>query len=174
MYAPVLFGAALTYLFQKISYKTWGYFLQVGRGFLVYDGILLILLGGEIVSSKQLLLITLLHHVIILGATYYRGYDGLLAQGFLSELTIPLLYYVWYLGKWRLTETFLFRFLSMATLVFFFGLRVVNFSYFLVYLVMKKSALSSTKSGLAIVGMGLLTLMNYYWFYCLVLKFLPY
>ena len=169
-YAPLLFGAAWAHIFHKVSYKIWGHFLEIARGFLLYDAILLMLYSGEIASSKQLLLITLLHHLIIFVATYYRRYDALLAQGFLSELTIPLLYYVWYLGKWGLTQTAFFSFLAMSTLSLFLVLRVVSFSYFLVYLVIKKNSFSGKRDVLAILGMSLLTVMNYYWFYCLALK----
>ena len=118
----------------------------------------------DLVYQEFDLLNVYLHHSALLYVSFLTGdYERQLAWGLLSELTNLPLYTTWYLIKTDRQHTRAYQYAAGTTLVSFFFLRIVMFTG----LFLRHYA---TVPVSAVGFFGLITGMNYYWYYKLLQK----
>ncbi|MEM9737778.1 MAG: TLC domain-containing protein [Bacteroidota bacterium] len=150
---------------DTISAVAWQLMLNVTRGFLLSDTVLMLLYPT--VTSNIWLDVT--HHVILFWITLY-AYKGQknMALGLIAEITLVPLYFSWYMLKWSMQGSTLFIIVAIITLLSYFFLRIGVFSYLLVKL---WKQYINQENGIGILQLIIffpIILMNYLWFYRLL------
>lgn len=114
-------------------------------------------------DNTQEVLTTIFHHFTFAFLTmkYAPIYPMIAAQGYLSEISNPYLHYsfILYSTNEHRLYPYLFKFCGVATLVFFFIFRVLNFTHLGCTIIMNN--LFGNVGNLITFGMMVL---NYYWF----------
>lgn len=156
---------ALLYFRKNISLLTWYKCLSFSIGYFIFD--LSRHFSTETIAPTTLLE-PCIHHTITLVVivSYLNKYPILSAKGFFSELTTPLLYTSWVMLKSGYAQTVYFKVLAVCLLLSFALLRVYNFTSIIRELYLKKA------TSLELAGFSGIVLINYYWFFRLLHKWI--
>ena len=161
LHAGILCAVSAAFLGGKMSISAWETVQAIPAGYLLHDTF-------RMMTSTALFdPVAIVHHAIFFSCAVWfaKPHAALVAQGYLSELSVPPLYTCWVMVHTSATpqNRATFRALAAATLGLFFVVRVVNFPY-LAYQGFRKIGWA-TGAGLAV-----LTVMNWYWFWRLLCK----
>lgn len=161
LHALSIVPIAFLYLCKVISLATWRKAIGISLGYFLF--VSLVLMIGN--SLKDIILHGLHHFIILYILIFYvKRYPLLVAQGLLSELTAPFLYFSWFLIKSGHQQTVLFYIFAGLTIIAWACMRVVNFTYIYRRLYRRKAPL------IEYIGFSPVLFMNYYWFFKLVEK----
>lgn len=117
---------SVKYLHDYMTTDVFLNYLEMTKGYLIYDTLMLIILRKEVADLK----VILLHHVIFFIALHSElcyEYPIVAATGLYSEVTNLFLYFGWYLVKIRRDNSILFIVNGLILLILFFVYRVLTF-----------------------------------------------
>ncbi|MEM9737779.1 MAG: TLC domain-containing protein [Bacteroidota bacterium] len=167
LHAVIAFTSALLFLTHTITSKAWDTLMNASRAYVLYD-IGLMLLYPATSSSIQL---DVSHHMILFFIMLFTfRHARYIAMGLLCEITQIPFYISWYLLKWDMDSTMLFKIFAFLTLLICFIFRVCLFSYIIYRLIRDYVYDKELITIPEILTFVPIACMNYYWFYLLVQK----
>lgn len=172
VHASILGGVVSLYLLDMVSYIWLENVFRFSIGYLLAD---IIYLFDDTINYDLSIVYTMLmiiHHILTIN---YENIifiidDNLvvlaryiLARFFLAELALIPLNYSWYLINTKQEKTLKFTFASSFTVISYFVFRVINFTELFYQLYMLEHYFY------LFIGLPI-GIMNYYWFYKLIMK----
>ena len=157
------FLSAFLYLRRYIERGTWHKLLSFSIGYFIFDII------RELIVTHTFTFATITevygHHLLLLAIiiSCFKKYTDLMARGFLSELTNPILYVSWFLIKAKQQDTLLAKVTGVCLLFGFAIARIYNFTK--IYLDSREE--DNTMETAFFIPM---IVVNYYWFYLILKK----
>ncbi|MEM7361949.1 MAG: TLC domain-containing protein [Bacteroidota bacterium] len=162
LHGLLIVPSAMLYLTDRISLSTWRKLIGISIGYFFIDTVLFPLYMTNVRDFVQFGI----HHLILLFVivAYFNARPKLIAQGLLSEMTLPFLYACKFLIKIEKTDIMLYKFVAVMTILTWVFSRVISFAH-IYYQLYKKGAPYMEYAIFAPV-----VLMNYYWFFILLQK----
>lgn len=137
-------------------------YVLILRGYLIYD-----LINISYNYQHFDWATTLVHHISLFGASYVNLYDNsntyYFARGMIGELTNFFLYFGWFLLKFNMDKTKIFKTNAYVLIILFFIVRASNYTLLLCEIIQSETLL-------IILPVLILSSLNNYWFYKLVQK----
>lgn len=127
-HAIILSFLSVCYLSKMIHFNTWTICLPISGAFGLFD-LTMITLNYE--TFKKGYFATSTHHLCLIFGPLFISLDNskLCSQGYLFEITVPILDASWYLYNANMANNLLFKFNTILSIFLFFFFRVLNSAY---------------------------------------------
>ena len=160
--ASLAVGYSISYLCGFNQIKNMEQCVLILRGYLIYDTINILYYPRYFDLAT-----TFVHHISLFGASYVNLYDDsnayYLARGLMGELTNFFLYFGWFLLKFNMDKTKIFKINAYVLIILFFIVRASNYTQLL-------WEIFQIHSFFTILPILILSSLNNYWFYKLAKK----
>ena len=159
----LIFTSSYTFMSQKMSIDEYLAYIEMTKGYLFQDLILLIYFH-KVIDGFVLMLF---HHIIfftVLYSEFVGIYPYLLAKALTCEITNFFLYGGWFLIQLGLQDTFIFVMNGIILVTLFFYFRVYNFLSLFIF------ALEVPEAYFPSITLLIVSLLNVYWFVLLLEK----